>query len=82
MEPTIPNGASLIVHRQQEIANGKVHVICRGNECYVKRLYKQMDGSVTIHSDNEKLYREINAKPDDPDTLHVVGLVVSVSFNI
>lgn len=82
MEPTIPNGASLIVHKQQEIANGKVHVICRGNECYVKRLYRQMDGSVTIHSDNEKLYREISAKPDDPDTLHVVGLVVSVSFNL
>jgi phage repressor protein C with HTH and peptisase S24 domain len=44
MEPTIPDGASLIVHRQQHIVNGKVHVICKGNECYVKRLFKQMDG--------------------------------------
>lgn len=82
MEPTIPNGASMIVHRQQEIVNGKVHVICRGDECYVKRLFKQMDGSVLIRSDNQAIYKDVLAKPDDPDLLHVVGLVVSVSFNL
>ncbi|WP_028534208.1 S24 family peptidase [Paludibacterium yongneupense] len=82
MEPTIPEGASLIVHRQEEIVNGKIHIICRGNECFVKRLYKQLDGSVLIHSDNEKLYKDMEARPGDPDVLHVVGLVVSMSANL
>lgn len=82
MEPTIPNGASLIVHRQQEIVNGKVHVICRGDECYVKRLFKQMDGSVLVRSDNQAVYKDALVQPDDSDVLHVVGLVVSVSFNL
>lgn len=82
MEPTIPDGASLIVHRQQAIVNGKVHVICKGNECYVKRLFKQMDGSVLVRSDNQAAYKDVIVQPDDPEVLHVVGLVVSVSFNL
>lgn len=82
MEPTIPTGASMIVHRQHEIVNGKVHVICRGDECYVKRLFKQMDGSVLVRSDNQTVYKDTLVQPDDPDVLYVVGLVVSVSFNL
>lgn len=82
MEPTIPDGASLIVHRTSEIANGKVHVICRGTQCYVKRLFAQMDGSVLVRSDNQDIYKDLTVSPDDTDALHVVGLVVSVSFNL
>lgn len=82
MEPTIPNGASLIVHKSQDIVNGKVHVICRGDECFVKRLFKQMDGSVLIKSDNQANYKDSIATPDDVDPLYVVGHVVSVSFNL
>lgn len=82
MEPTIPDGASLIVHRTSEIANGKVHVICRGTQCYVKRLFAQMDGSVLVRSDNQDVYKDLTVSPDDTDALHVVGLVVSVSFNL
>lgn len=81
MEPTIPNGASLIVHRQEEIVSGKVHVICRGDECYVKRLIRQLDGSVLVKSENPD-YKDVEVLPDDPTPLHVVGLVVSVSFNL
>ena len=81
MEPTIPNGASLIVHRQEEVVSGKVHVICRGDECYVKRLIRQMDGSVLVKSENPD-YKDVEVQPDDPTPLHVVGLVVSVSFNL
>lgn len=81
MEPTIPNGASLIVHRQEEVVSGKVHVICRGDECYVKRLIRQLDGSVLVKSENPD-YKDVEVLPDDPTPLHVVGLVVSVSFNL
>ncbi len=81
MEPTIPDGASMIVHRQEEVVSGKVHVICRGDECYVKRLIRQLDGSVLVKSENPD-YKDVEVLPDDPTPLHVVGLVVSVSFNL
>ncbi|GAA5786112.1 S24 family peptidase [Chitiniphilus shinanonensis] len=82
MEPKIPDGASVIVHRQNTIVNGKVHVICRDGECYVKRLIKQMDGSVLIRSDNRDNYKDVEVAADELDNLHVVGLVVSVAFNM
>ena len=81
MEPTIPNGASLIVHRQTEIVSGRVHVLCRGDECYVKRLIRQMDGSVLVKSENPD-YKDVLISQDDPIPLHIVGLVVSVMFNL
>lgn len=81
MEPTIPNGASLIVHRQTEIVSGRVHVLCRGDECYVKRLIRQMDGSILVKSENPD-YKDVLISPDDPMPLHIVGLVVSVMFNL
>lgn len=81
MEPLIQDGASLIVHRQEEVVSGKVHVICRGDECYVKRLIRQLDGSVLVKSENPD-YKDVEVLPDDPTPLHVVGLVVSVSFNL
>ncbi len=81
MEPTIPNGASLIVHRQAEVVSGRVHVLCRGDECYVKRLIRQMDGSILVKSENPD-YKDVLISQDDPIPLHVVGLVVSVSFNL
>lgn len=81
MEPTIPNGASLIVHRQMEIVSGRVHVLCRGDECYVKRLIRQMDGSILVKSENQD-YKDVLISPDDPIPLHIVGLVVSVMFNL
>lgn len=82
MLPTIPDGASLIVHRQQEVEPGRVHIICRDGECFVKRLYKQMDGSLLIHSDNEKVYKDILLQPGDPLELYVVGVVVTFSANL
>lgn len=80
MEPHVPDGSSMIVHRQSEIVNGKVHVICRDNECFVKRLFRQMDGSVLVRSDNQALYRDIVIQPDDPNPLRVVGVVASVAY--
>lgn len=81
MEPLIQNGASLIVHRQTEIVSGRVHVLCRGDECYVKRLIRQMDGSILVKSENPD-YKDVLISEDDPIPLHVVGLVVSVMFNL
>lgn len=83
MEPTVPNGSSLIVHRQEEISNGRIHAIMLDGECYVKRLYKQLDGSIMIKSDNSENYEDARYIPgQDTRPFHILGLVVSVSFNV
>lgn len=82
MLPTIPDGASLMVYRQTEIESGRVHIVCRDGECFVKRLYKQMDGSLLIHSDNDAAFKDILLQPGDPIELYVVGTVVSMSTNL
>jgi phage repressor protein C with HTH and peptisase S24 domain len=81
MLPYLPDGAKIIVHRQQEIRNGEIYVICRAGECYVKRLYKQIDGSLLIRSDNHAVYGELKIRPEEEDQFHIVGLVVDSSFN-
>ena len=82
MEPRIPDGSSVTVHKQPNIVNGKVHVLCRDGECYVKRLFKQFDGSLLVRSDNQVGYKDVIIAPEDLESVHIVGLVVSVSFNI
>ena len=82
MVPTITDGASIIVLRTEAIANGRVHVICRDGECFVKRLFKQFDGSLLVKSDNEKNYRDIVIAADDELGFYIVGMVVSVTNNL
>ncbi|WP_148716463.1 S24 family peptidase [Chitinolyticbacter meiyuanensis] len=82
MVPTIPDGASIIVHKQKRVVSGRIHVICRNGECFVKRLYAQLDGSLLIRSDNAAAYKDVTLQPDELEDVHVVGLVVSVSFNV
>lgn len=82
MEPRIPDGCSVTVHKQQQIVNGKVHVLCRDGECFVKRLFKQFDGSLLVRSDNQAAYHDVVIPADQLEHVHIVGLVVNVSFNI
>jgi len=81
MEPRLPDGCSIIVHQQQTIANNRIHVLCFEGECYVKRLIKQMDGSLIVRSDNPD-YKDFTIDREQAAGVHIVGLVVSVSFNV
>lgn len=81
MEPRIPDGASITVHKQASISNNRIHVLCYQGECYVKRLIRQMDGSLIVRSDNPD-YDDFRLTPDMMDEVYIVGLVVSVAFNL
>jgi phage repressor protein C with HTH and peptisase S24 domain len=82
MEPTLHDGDSLTVNRQNNIEDNKLMVICYRSECYVKRILRQFDGSLIIRSDNTKNYRDIIITQDQIDELLVVGRVVSVAHNL
>lgn len=82
MEPTIHDGSSVTIHRQQNLANGKMMMLCYRNQCYIKRVLIQADGSVVLRSDNRADYKDVEISRESLDDLHVVGLAVNVSHDV
>lgn len=78
MEPTIPDGAVLLVDTARtELANNDVYVIRLDSEILVKRLRKEIGGGVLIVSDNpdKHKYPDILVSPDKEDHLSIIGRV-------
>ncbi|WP_353327067.1 S24 family peptidase [Chitiniphilus shinanonensis] len=82
MAPVIPDGARILVWRLKDVHSGKVHVLWRDGECYLKRVFKQFDGSLLIASENKTNDRDVVLRDDDLAQVEILGLVVSVSFDI
>ena len=56
MSPTIPDNASVTINTENKsIRNGKIHAIDYMGEFFIKRLFKQPDGSVTVQSDKDDI---------------------------
>lgn len=78
MEPTIPDGAVLLVNTgRTELSNNDVFVIRVDGEILVKRLRKEIGGGVLIVSDNpdKHKYPDILVSPDKEDHLSIIGRV-------
>lgn len=80
MEPEISDGDSLIVHRQANVEDNKLMVICYRGECYVKRILRQFDSSLIVKSTNQN-YQDVNISPEQAEELYIVGRVVSITRN-
>ena len=77
MEPRICDGDSLLVDTsQQTIIDGKVYAVWYAGELRVKRLYKRIDGGITIHSDNERDFPRMEVTPDQMEHVRIIGRVV------
>lgn len=77
MEPRICDGDSLLVDTsQQTIIDGKVYAVWYAGELRVKRLYKRIDGGLTIHSDNDRDFPRIEVTPDQMEHVRIIGRVV------
>jgi phage repressor protein C with HTH and peptisase S24 domain len=75
MEPTIPNGAVLLLDLSiKEVANGYIYAIRREGELLVKRVQHRIDGTIVLISDNPRYERE-EIRPERLLDLHVVGRV-------
>ncbi|TCM84820.1 peptidase S24-like protein [Rhodovulum steppense] len=76
MEPSIPNGALLVVdHGQTEIRHGHIMVVNVGEDLLVKRIRRRLDGLVELISDNPAYPPETIGR-DMIDQLRIVGRVV------
>ncbi|MRH22687.1 S24 family peptidase, partial [Rhodovulum strictum] len=73
MEPSIPNGALLVVdHGQTEIRHGHIMVVNVGEDLLVKRIRRRLDGLVELISDNPAYPPETVGR-DMIDQLRIVG---------
>jgi phage repressor protein C with HTH and peptisase S24 domain len=76
MEPTITDGATLLVNQAENtVQDGKVFVIRFGSEIRVKRLYLRPDGGMTIQSDNPS-FPDVDVTPDQMEHVAIIGRVV------
>lgn len=76
MEPTISDGASIVVDTAQtEVLEGKLYVIVYGSDVRVKRLYTLPDGGLRIVSDN-KMYPLVEVTPKQAEHIKVIGRVI------
>ncbi|MCG7948050.1 MAG: helix-turn-helix transcriptional regulator [Candidatus Thiodiazotropha taylori] len=76
MEPTITDGANLLVNRgETTVQDGKVYVIRFGSDIRVKRIYLRPDGGMTVHSDNPA-FPDVDVTPDQMEHVAIIGRVV------
>ncbi len=75
-EPTISNGDLLLIHlRQRQIADGSMFVVRLGNELVVKRVQREIDGSLSLLSDN-KAYQPRRLTQAEADQVDVIGKLI------
>ena len=81
MEPLLFKGDKVLVDLNDiEISNGRVYALIKDNELKVKRLYKLIDGSIVVHSDNSASNPDV--KIDKTETniyFKIIGRVVDKS---
>ncbi len=81
MDPTICDGESLLVNTAEKVPkDGHIYVIRNGDTLWVKRIQKQIDGSLLLISDNS-IYPPLQLNLDESCDIEVIGKVVNSSKN-
>lgn len=76
MEPTIGDGDLLMVHlKRKRISDGHIFVLRLADELVVKRVQRELDGSLILMSDN-KAYADRRLKQGEADRVDVIGLLI------
>ncbi|WAT08860.1 LexA family transcriptional regulator [Rouxiella badensis] len=81
MDPTFLSGSILLIDRsQQQLIDGKVIVLRKGDSCLFKRVQVISDG-YCLSSDNKK-YNDIMVKESSMSAFEVLGQAVAVLNNL
>lgn len=76
MEPDLEDGDLIIVDRRAEyVRDGHVYIVRFADELFIKRVQKNMDGSIRLLSSN-KAYDPIIVSSASKEGIHVVGKLV------
>lgn len=81
--PTIPNGSIALIDMTpgQQLRSGSFYAVLIDGDLLIKRLYRRIDGTVELISDNPAYPKEI-IPPKQLDRLNVPGRVVWVGRSI
>ncbi|MDW5417726.1 helix-turn-helix transcriptional regulator [Iodobacter sp. CM08] len=85
MEPRILDGDSLVVdYCQTQVSEGKVYALAIEGEVFVKRIHKEIGGSLRISSDNvdKNKYPDKFIPAELTDQVQIIGRVIAVSGGI
>ncbi|MGE4314576.1 XRE family transcriptional regulator [Acinetobacter sp.] len=81
MEPTIADKEPILTNTaEKDPQDGHIYVIRSGDIIWVKRIQRQIDGSLLLISDN-KIYPPMAIKLDESTDVEVIGKVVNSSKN-
>ncbi len=76
MEPTIQNGALVLVDRSKcEIGGDAIYVVSLDKEARIRRVHKNIDGTISLISDNRDRYEPERLARPDAERLQVHGRV-------
>jgi phage repressor protein C with HTH and peptisase S24 domain len=76
MESTLFDGDTILVNLgEQQIVDGKVYAMRYGDDLKVKRLYRRLDGTIVLQSDNPRYAEEIVPPGDTQESIAVIGRV-------
>ncbi len=82
MEPLLLDHDVVLVDcSRTKIIDGRIYAFVFGDALRVKRLYKKMDNSLVVHSENPSFSDEI-IKPADLDQVKIIGEVIERSGSI
>lgn len=79
MAPSIPSDTPLLINTLEKcfnaLVNGKVYVFCANGAIICKRIYRNLDGTIKLHSDNpnKDLYPDQDVSEDLFNTFEVIG---------
>lgn len=81
MEPTIADKEPILTNTaEKDPQDGHIYVIRSGEMTWVKRIQRQIDGSLLLISDN-KIYPPMAIRLDESTDVEVIGKVVNSSKN-
>lgn len=84
MEPTIQNGAAIIINTSRnEAMDGGIFVVRIGDRLWVKRTQWLTDGGLRLISDNQ-VYEKMDVSPQDlaGEDIEVIGQVVHTAYDL
>lgn len=79
MMPSIPSQTPLLVNTKERdftaLVTGKVYVFCADGEMLCKRIYRNLDSTITLKSDNTEAYEDITVNREKFNEFHILGRV-------
>lgn len=85
MEPTIPNGATLLIDKARNYPfDGKIYIIRIGDSIFVKRVQRLINGGIRLISDNSA-YHDLElsrADLEQDNFVEILGQVIHLAYDL